>query len=188
MVKIICRKENFTFWTSLEEDLWIPTSNLWVSRLLLQILKHELQNQLLKIFLCFGVTLAATGIFWDFFGVYSVCSRVPEPTRIYNQQDLISAVGLICLIKWTDWMKPRQLSVSKRSRAQPHSRATCRVLIGWSWSARIAACARGRACATQSRSFVHVFAVGPTNGWHNARWRDRHAARSGSSQRLFLVI
>ena len=52
-----------------------------------------------KIFLASGASRAVAGIFWNFFGVYSVCSRVPELTRIYNQNDLISAVGLNHLIK-----------------------------------------------------------------------------------------
>ena len=55
---------------------------------------HELRKILLQIFPSSGVSRAAAVIFWNFFGVYFVCSRVPEPTRIYNQQDLMSPVGL----------------------------------------------------------------------------------------------
>ena len=71
-----------------------------------------------------------SGFFLEFFGVNSVCFRVPEPTPIYNQHDLMSAVGLNCLIKLTAWMKPRQRSRTAQTLAR--CIATCRCAIGYS--------------------------------------------------------
>ena len=119
-------------------------------------------------FQSFGVSRAAVGIFFRIFWSEFCVFRVPEPTRIYNQHDLMSAVGLNCLIKRTVWMKPRQRSASNRSRAQLLSRATCHTRIGW-YTATYVHRVRNRATDASATHaprgrvlFAHVSRVGPT--------------------------
>ena len=69
------------------------------------------------------------GLFGIFFGVYSLWPKVPESTRIYNQYNLVSAVGLKRLIKrtvgcghvcsknWAIRIKSGQLNVIRPNRA-----------------------------------------------------------------------
>ena len=95
---------------------------------------YNFRKIILKIFPCSGVPRAAAVIFWNFFGVFFCVFRVPEPTRIYNQQELISTVGLNSLIKRTVRYSPRQRSGCARAAIAQRQRgdATCRDATGYS--------------------------------------------------------